>query len=219
MKFYQFKIFKPFDNIIQHAFFTRKTPASEQKTIREFFRVPIIYETEQIHRAEVWDLSNSSEKILADAIITNRPGCAIMVKVADCMPIFIYDPKNRAIGLAHSGWKGTLKNIIGNTIHEMQKKYNTDPCEIFVGIGPSIGPCCYTRPKWKDEIPESFHKYMKDDHLDLWKIAEDQLTDLGVPLSHIENMFLCTKCHNDIFSSYRVEKENTKNLAAVMKKN
>jgi polyphenol oxidase len=229
---YHFEIFDPFKNkLLRHAFFTREVLAENRELIKDYFRVPLIYEVNQVHGNNVWVLEemefasqtvsiidDALPRVVADALITNKPGRAILVKVADCMPVFILDPKTPAIGLVHSGWQGTVQNVIGATITKMVDVYGSKPRDLIVGIGPSIGPCCYTRPNYHDELPPHFYQYMrKGDILDLWAAGKDQLLETGVPASHIEVAELCTKCHNDKFSSYRVEGSNVKNMAGVMK--
>lgn len=79
----------------------------------------------------------------ADALVTDEPGLPLCTLHADCVPIFILDPVRKVIGLAHAGWKGTILKIGAKTLQYMQRVFKTKPEDCMVGIGPSIGPCCY----------------------------------------------------------------------------
>lgn len=216
---YVFTIFAPFKGLFQHAFFTRDILAGDLRSLKDFFRVPVIYGVNQMHGSSVWILDEEREGLVdADALITDKPGRAIMVQVADCLPVFLYDSVHHVAGMVHSGWRGTVKNVIGAALRKMRESYGTDSRDVFAGIGPSIGPCCYTRPNYSDELPVHFLQYVREGNaLDLWRAGCDQLTEAGVPIGHIECARLCTKCHNDEFSSYRAEGEQARNLAAMMK--
>ncbi|MDX2500846.1 MAG: laccase domain-containing protein, partial [Deltaproteobacteria bacterium] len=116
----------------------------------------------------------------------------------------------------HSGWRGSIDNIIGRTIEAMQHHFGCHPDAILAGIGPSLGPCCAEFINYKTEIPQEFWRY-KDpvDHFDFWAISYDQLLDAGVLAKHIESCQMCTRCRTDEFFSYRAEK-TTGRFAAVI---
>ncbi|HKP51687.1 MAG TPA: peptidoglycan editing factor PgeF [Chloroflexia bacterium] len=79
-----------------------------------------------------------------DALITGTPGLYLMALSADCPPIFFYDPVRRAIGLAHSGWKGTVGRVAANVVEAMVDNFGSSPADLVVAVGPGIGPCCYS---------------------------------------------------------------------------
>ncbi|MCP4020670.1 MAG: peptidoglycan editing factor PgeF [Desulfobacteraceae bacterium] len=144
----------------------------------------------------------------ADGIITDITGISIVIQVADCQSVMMYDPENKIIANIHSGWRGSIANIIGKCVDEMISEFNCDPRNIYVGISPSLGPCCAEFIKYKDEIPEEFWKFKSNDsnNFDFWAISVDQLIQKGIKKEHIENMNKCTKCNSDIFFSFRKEK-------------
>lgn len=78
-----------------------------------------------------------------DGLITNEPGVALATFYADCVPLYMVDTVNKAIGLSHSGWRGTVQKIGAVTLQEMAKAYGTKPCDVRVAIGPSICQDCY----------------------------------------------------------------------------
>lgn len=75
-----------------------------------------------------------------DALVTNAPGILLGITIADCLPVFLYDPVRHAIGIAHSGWRGTAGRIACNVVSAMAEAYGTNPADCIAAIGPGIGP-------------------------------------------------------------------------------
>lgn len=141
-----------------------------------------------------------------DALISRLPGVSMLIQTADCQSVLIFDPVQRAVGNVHSGWRGSLHNIIGRTVQAMIEAFGTDPGTLLVGIGPSLGPCCAEFIHYHTEIPRHFWSYKNSaDHFDFWALSRDQLTEAGVPDDHIVFSNLCTRCRPDLFFSYRKE--------------
>ena len=130
-----------------------------------------------------------------------------MIQVADCQPVLLFDPNQKVIAAVHSGWRGSLQNIIGKTIISMVHHFHCSPEKIIAGIGPSLGPCCSEFVHYRKEIPGAFWKYKKNEtHFDFWELSRDQMRETGVKTSNIHISGLCTKCRNDLFFSYRRQK-------------
>jgi YfiH family protein len=148
------------------------------------------------------------EVYTADGVITDMKGVFLVIQVADCQAVMLYDPKKEVIANIHSGWRGSVQNIIGNCIDQMINEFACDPENIIACISPSLGPCCSEFKNYKDEIPKEFWCYKEKDssYFDFWKISMDQLMDKGLKTKNIENMNICTKCNTDDFYSYRGEK-------------
>ena len=141
-----------------------------------------------------------------DAMITDIKKRSLVIQVADCQSILMYDPVLQVIASVHSGWSGSIKNIIGRTISVMEKEFGSKPGDIVAGISPSLGPCCAEFVNYKDEIPEELWKYKDDiDHFDFWAISSDQLCDAGVLKENIYLSEICTRCNTDLFFSFRGE--------------
>jgi len=141
-----------------------------------------------------------------DAMITDIKKRSLVIQVADCQSILMYDPVLQVIANIHSGWRSSIKNIIGRTISVMEKEFDSKPGNIVAGISPSLGPCCAEFVNYKDEIPEEFWKYKDDsDHFDFWVISSDQLCDAGVLKENIYLSGICTRCNTDLFFSFRGE--------------
>lgn len=177
---------------------------------------PLVF-VSQVHGT---DVARIRDKTLpsqpADAMITDLPGRCLVIQVADCQAVLLYDPVRQVVANVHSGWRGSIRNIIGKTLRVMNAEFNCNPRDVIAGIGPSLGPCCAEFIHYQSEIPEMFWKY-KDaaDHFDFWAISRDQLVSEGVSGSNIHTSGLCTKCRTDLFFSYRGEK-TTGRFAAVI---
>lgn len=131
-------------------------------------------------------------------MVSNQKGVFVGVLVADCVPILMVDPKKRIVAAIHAGWRGTLGNIAASAVKIIGK-------DIFVSIGPHIGPCCYTVPKDRADSFNDTCTYFDGAnwHLDLGCANRLQLTEAGVPAAHIDTPVVCTSCQSDIFYSYR----------------
>ena len=180
----------------------------------------------QVHSANVAVVGPDDRDRVAlqtDALVTNSPGVFLMLRFADCVPIAFYDPVQRAIGLAHAGWKGTLGKAAQKTVEAMMKACGSRPADLIACIGPSIGPCCYqvdgnVAKSVNGVFPQQPQLlYQQGDgsrHFDLWEANRLQLAALGV--HQIEVSGLCTACHNDEFFSHRADNGRTGRFAVVM---
>jgi hypothetical protein len=141
-----------------------------------------------------------------DALVTDALGKFLTIQLADCQSILLYDAVRRVVANIHSGWRSSIRNIAGRTVHVMQKQFKCRPADIIAGIGPSLGPCCAEFVHYRKEIPEIFWQYKTaNDHFDFWTISCDQLADAGVLRENIEVSNICTRCNTDVFFSYRGE--------------
>jgi YfiH family protein len=145
-----------------------------------------------------------------DGLITAQKGVMLGILTADCVPVLFYDPVCEVVAAVHAGWRGTQANIVAGCVTKMQAHFGSDPKDIVVGIGPSIGKCCY---EVGEEVAKHFHpikgaceskgdgKYL----LDLQYINKYQLLKAGVLENHIEHSGICTACNTERFFSYREE--------------
>lgn len=151
-------------------------------------------------------LNNPDILVSGDAIVTNLPDKNLVIQVADCQAILLYDPVRHVVANVHSGWRGSIQNIIGKTIKVMKQRFMSNPKDIMAGIGPSLGPCCSEFVNYHMEIPETFWKYkFSEKFFDFWKISQDQMKAEGILDKNIETSRICTKCRTDLFFSYRGE--------------
>lgn len=231
--YYQFEKFVDINNI--NHLFTSKVGwdnDSFKANISDIFQIPEknIISLKQIHSTNIEIIDKKLEnyyeisKLEADGLITDLTGIVLTTYHADCVPIYFYDIKNRIVGIAHGGWRGTFNDISGKMIDMMITRYNSNSKDILVGIGPSIGPCCYEIGKeLADEFSEKYNKFphivIKRDgkfFLDLWRLNYYQVEEKGVHSGNIISSNTCTSCQVENFHSYRREK-GTKNrmIAAI----
>lgn len=162
-----------------------------------------------------------------DGLVTNVPGLCLSTFYADCVPLYFVDPLRKAIGLSHSGWRGTVGKIGAVTVRKMQEEYGSNPEDIIVAIGPSICQDCYEVSE--DVIVEfqnNFDRkywnelyYQKENgkyQLNLWKANEIVLEEAGVLKKHIAVTNLCTCCNHEMLFSHRASQGKRGNLAAFL---
>lgn len=162
-----------------------------------------------------------------DGLITNVPGLCLSTFYADCVPLYFVDPVHKAIGLSHSGWRGTVGKIGAVTVQKMQEEYGSNPKDIIAAIGPSICQDCYEVSE--DVIVEfqnSFDKkywsdlyYKKENgkyQLNLWKANEIVLMEAGISREHMAVTNLCTCCNHGMLFSHRATQGKRGNLAAFL---
>lgn len=149
-----------------------------------------------------------------DGMITNVPGIVLVTSYADCVPLYFVDPVKRAIGLSHSGWKGTVGHMGRKTVALMQEVYGCDPSDIIAAIGPSICQACYeVSEDVAHGFMQAFTKEQAEDmlidkgngkyQLDLWKANWYVLTDSGILPEHLTVTDLCTACRPELLWSHR----------------
>ncbi len=143
-----------------------------------------------------------------DALITDLPGVGLLIQQADCQAVLLHDPVKGVIGAVHSGWRGSVADIIGKTIAAMEHHYATSPQDLRAVISPSLGPCCAQFVNHRRELPPAMHRWqVRPDYFDFRAISRDQLLRGGVLPEHIDTVAVCTCCSPDFFSYRRaVEK-------------
>jgi YfiH family protein len=158
----------------------------------------------------------------ADGVVSNVPDLNFLLTAADCTPLLFLDRTRAVVGAAHAGWRGTARGIAGNVIQAMTESFGTDPTDVVVGIGASMGPCCYTVGS---DVIDAFTAsriepaLVTDDgpiRLDLWESNRRQLLHAGVPSHSIETMGMCTGCHVSTFFSHRAEAGRTGRMAVAI---
>jgi YfiH family protein len=133
-----------------------------------------------------------------------------MLRFADGVPLLFDDRHRRAFGLAHAGWRGVPAGVVGATVATMVEAFACRPADLWAGIGPSIGPCCYEvgaevveQIKGAVNGSDPFRWQGERVHLDLWAAVRSQLKEAGV--GEIEVSELCTACRTDEWFSHRAE--------------
>jgi YfiH family protein len=161
-----------------------------------------------------------------DALITNETGVTLVTYYADCTPLFFVDTKNRAVGLAHAGWRGTAGRIGEKVVKKMTGLYGTAPGDIVAAIGPAISVCCYEVDKPCAEnfyaledlktdkfiFPKQGGKYM----IDLLEANRQILVAAGVKEQNITVSDLCTNCNSELLWSHRATKGRRGTMCALL---
>lgn len=161
-----------------------------------------------------------------DALVTDYPGLCLGAFFADCVPLYFYDSRNRAVGLAHAGWRGTLGHIGVLTLRKMRELFGTQPRDCSAVIGPSIGYCCY---QVSESLAEKFEALFPGGQVvnrkrgqvtvDLRMANALDLFAAGMEREHVFISKLCTACRQDLFFSYRADGGTTGRMAAVIRIN
>ncbi|MCF8114301.1 MAG: polyphenol oxidase family protein, partial [Desulfotignum sp.] len=161
-------------------------------------RVLVLPEGEKADPGLFWEPERPGPSAFAtaDAVVTNLRRLALVIQVADCQAVMLADPHKKVIANVHSGWRGSVQNIIGKCVDVMTGRFGCDPGQILAGICPSLGPCCAEFIHYLKEIPPDLWKYKAQDNdcFDFWAVSVDQLLAKGLRPGHIENMNLCTRC-------------------------
>jgi YfiH family protein len=159
--------------------------------------------TKQVHGDRVLNVQKPDVYADTDALITDVPGLLLTIQVADCVPVFYYDPVRKAAGLAHAGWRGSALGIVAKTVRAMSESFGSRPEDVRACIGPSVGPCCYTvGPEVAGRFPA---EYLNGNKLDLWRFNYKSLISAGIQDEHVQANRLCTACHSDRFFSHRAD--------------
>lgn len=162
----------------------------------------------QTHGSNIEIVDENSPDLIenCDAIITKSPNIVLMVMVADCIPIVLYDEKQGVFSAIHAGRNSTFLGISKKTAEIFIEKFNSNPDDIRAVFGASIQKCCYeVSPEMAKIVEKSFGKeFVKHRNIDLQSINRKQLESLGVKNIEISN--ICTKCGEDNYFSYRKDK-------------
>jgi len=222
---------------IQHAVFSRKGGCSEgpyqslnlslnsgddeervrknRNKVSAYMNTTCLAFLKQVHGHTVWTvdremLSRQTAELFVgagDAMITNLPGVALMILVADCQAVLLADPVQKVIANVHVGWRGNVKEIIPRTIAAMVDGFGCNPADLRAGISPSLGPCCAEFVNYKSEIPRKYWHYKDSRHrFDLWAISRAQLLSKGLLPENVHTSGICTRCRTDAYYSYRASK-------------
>lgn len=249
MRLHHFKILAPYTDRVGHAVTTREGGVSRppyhslnlayhvgdkkehvdrnHELLAEAmgYDVRQIVHMRQVHGNQVFRVDADYDYTFVpecDALITDRVDMPLMVMVADCIPILLFDPEHNAVAAVHAGRSGLFKGVIPATADAMRRAYGTRPDKLLACLGGSIHACCY---EVGDEIVDeanrlgfgfAVEKREGSWYLDNVAIAEKQLEMIGVKKENIEMMEVCTGCQNDTLFSYRKENRTTGRFAGVI---
>ena len=162
-----------------------------------------------------------------DGLITDTPGLMLVTIYADCVPLYFVDPVHKAVGLSHSGWKGTVHRIGKVTLERMKEAFGTRPEDVQAAIGPSICQDCYEVSEdvaraFMDEFADQLDDrlvYRKGNgkyQLNLWNANERILLEAGIRPEHLSITNICTCCNHELLFSHRASHGQRGNLGAFL---
>lgn len=202
-------------------------PASVQKNRERVvdtlgFRVTRLVTAEQVHGGKVAAVTDEDAGTTipeVDGMVTDTRGLLLALFFADCVPVLFADVENRAIGVAHAGWRGMVGGVLEETVAAMQQSFGTRPDSLLAAIGPCIGPCCF---EVGEEVAAEFAEETirgpewPRPHVDLVKAAENRLLSAGILRESIARANECTSCLPDRYFSYRRDQGRTGRIAALI---
>lgn len=171
--------------------------------------------------------SKKSDLLGVDGLITTEKNVALVTFYADCVPLYFLDPIHKVIGLAHAGWRGTVKKIGKKMVEKMIYHYNTNPKDMIAGIGPSIGGCCF---EVSEDVKNAFSNVYNHDIIDeivknkgndkylinLWVANAVSMVEGGMDFNKITVGDICTMCNAEDMFSHRKTEGKRGNMAAIM---
>ncbi len=186
-----------------------------------------VYDVWQVHGVNVTIAESPRQPedhlVQADTILTNSPGVTLLMRFADCVPIFLHDPVRKVVGISHAGWMGTVRGTVRLAVAAMQAHFGSTPADILAGIGPSIGPDHYeVGPDVIAQVRQAFGQsaaslladHAGATHFDLWAANRLVLQEAGV--QKIELAGVCTACHLEDWYSHRAERGQTGRFGAII---
>ncbi len=218
---------KPFEslNLGFHVGDDEKNVKKNHEMIRSVFGTNSqLYHMDQVHSKRVCEIGKREDIPSCDALMTDQNDKILMVMVADCVPLLFFDTKHHSIAAIHAGRAGAFENIVLQTFQTMQSSYGTSADELVVSMGPHIRSCCY---EVGEEIfqaaqeldLQSFIEIRHEKYfLDMLGIIKQQLKDIGVKDSNIEEKATCTACDTSNFFSYRKEGKTGRFCGVIMLK-
>lgn len=180
-----------------------------------------IFPIKQVHGKHVVNLRNSWVNSIrdlqeADGIITKDLVVPLAVRTADCLSVFIFDPKCLVIGLVHAGWRGTKEKIVTQALKLIEEEWGSSPRDLKVALGPCIRSCCYrVGREFKEFFPRDMINKKDGLYLDLPQANINQLIDFGVAETNILDCSICTCC-DERFFSHRQEGEKAGRMISLM---
>jgi YfiH family protein len=232
-------------SIAPHVFTTRQlafTAPEDEQRVAESVGARAVAMATQVHGRHVVVVRRGTgmpaNRPEADGFVSDASDIAVAVRAADCVPLLMADRVRGVVAAVHAGWRGTAARVAVAAIEALQREFGSDPADLIVAIGPSIGACCY---EVGSELVDAFagaghERYLIDRwflapapprgsrerpklRLDVAGANRDQLVLAGVPEEQIHLSGLCTAMHLDLLTSYRAEKEKAGRIVGAIRAN
>ena len=172
----------------------------------------------QCHSSNIQIVSQPGEYESCDGLVTQTTDLPLVVTVADCLPVVLYDPSRAVVALVHAGWRGTAEGIVAEAVDIMVKQCGATANDIIAYLGPSAGVCCYEVGGEVAEVFSLDQIEQRDDrlYLNLKKANADQLLSCGMKVENIEISSHCTICNPQFFHSHRRDRNKAGRMMAVV---
>ena len=172
----------------------------------------------QVHSSTVKRIDSAGILEACDGLVSNSLDVYLCVSVADCVPIFLYDPRTKTVAAIHAGWRGTANRICTNAVRRMKEELGSQPEDLLAYIGPAASSCCYVVG---DDVAKQFEptfvrREKEVAYVDLKGANMKQLIDEGVSRACVEMSGYCTICHPELLHSYRRDKGNSGRMMGVI---
>ncbi|MCX6143139.1 MAG: peptidoglycan editing factor PgeF [Ignavibacteriales bacterium] len=198
-------------------------PANVAENRKRFFEALGFMESgsaipHQCHSSNIQIVSQPGEYDACDGLVTQTNDLPLIVSIADCLPVTIYDVAKAVLGLVHAGWRGTAQGIVAETVDLMVKQCGSSAGEMITYLGPSAGVCCYEVGREVAELFSLDQVEQRDDrlYLNLKKANCDQLLGAGVREENIEISPFCTICTPQLFHSHRRDRNKSGRMMATV---
>lgn len=207
----------------------RRLALTFEKTVGDFVCTDQTHTTNvlQVGKAEAgYGVTREKPYTDVDGLITNEPGVILSTFYADCVPLYFVDPVHKAIGLSHSGWRGTVGRMGQKTLEAMKSAFGTNPEDVIAAIGPSICQECY---EISEDVAEHFYNEFKGHKkeilinkgngkylLNLWKTNEIVMLEAGIKPEYLAVTNICTCCNEKLLFSHRASQGKRGNLGAFL---
>ncbi|MBN2358384.1 MAG: peptidoglycan editing factor PgeF [Deltaproteobacteria bacterium] len=210
---------------VRHGFFTRGTAPLDLDRVAAELGVgsPALAMVRQVHAAQVFEVTRSTlaacDDREADALWTEEPELAVVVRTADCVPMLATTADGALAAAVHGGWRGLAAGVIEATASALQARGH-QARRLWVAIGPHIGPCCYrVGPEVLAALgPHSRVERGGQLYADLGAVARERWLGCGVPREQIDLVNPCTACDARRFFSYRRDHGGSgRQLSAIMR--
>lgn len=219
-----FRVFKQSDSKVVAAFSGRTITRDSRADFIESLGLDLskLFLVKQVHGesiVRVTPKTSSTGAMMADGLITNVPGAVIGVLTADCLPVFLWDSKSQAVGVAHSGWRGALHGIAPKMVAAFQQNFGSRARDIQIAFGPCIRPAAYEVGEEFDAMFPGFYQASaveKKGFFDLAGYVRKSLLEAGIAPDQIEDAGYCTFKDNQFFYSYRRENQTNERILSVI---
>jgi YfiH family protein len=205
---------------------SRDNVLENRRRLREACGAHAMYFAAQVHgpsvvRVAAGDDPGAVAAREADALVTDVPGAAVAIFVADCVPVLFADPRTGACAAAHAGWRGVVAGVALSTVAELARGFGARAADLRVALGPCIGACCFeVGPEVVDAFSAALPAARDGEvvrrapaaraHVDLRQALRLQLEAAGVPAAQIDASTACTRCDpGERFYSYRRDATRT----------